>query len=119
MENILSSQTPTDTIITDIGILRKNSERATKEEALSIIPRLKTVLQKTPGLGLAAIQIGITKRVAIVLKEIKPNRELIYYELVNPQIHWGRGGLISTEGCLSLPGIQVQTKRANIIEVSK
>ena len=67
-------------IVTDLNVLRKNSERASREDALSIIPQLKAVLQKTPGLGLAAIQIGIPKRVAIVLKQINPGHQLEYYE---------------------------------------
>lgn len=64
------------------------------------------------GVGLAAPQIGVLKRVLIASPEMKPGKE---YVIVNPEIvdSWGRE--VSTEGCLSFPGLAVDVARAKSI----
>ena len=65
----------------------------------------------TPGIGLAAIQIGITKRVAIVrLGEMCLN-------LWNPEIVESQGRVLSSEGCLSVPGLMKSVARTQEVMV--
>ncbi|MBQ8873348.1 MAG: peptide deformylase, partial [Clostridia bacterium] len=57
-------------------------------------------LNAVEGLGLAAPQVGILKRVAIVLWEDD------LYELVNPVLVKSSGSCLDNEGCLSVPGFR-------------
>jgi peptide deformylase len=62
------------------------------------------------GVGLAAPQIGISKRVAVIDVTFKedPNAKIV---LVNPEIVHTEGKLTSTEGCLSLPEFRENVTR--------
>ena len=63
------------------------------------------------GVGLAAPQIGISKRVIVV----DIGEGLI--EMINPQIIKASGREIEAEGCLSVPGTVGQVPRASKIDV--
>jgi len=64
------------------------------------------------GVGLAAPQVGESVRVIVVKIEGG------YICLVNPKIVRRSGSVIMSEGCLSLPGIEVEVKRPVEIEIS-
>ena len=68
------------------------------------------------GVGLAAPQIGINKRLAVIDVTFKedPNAKLV---LVNPQIVKQEGRQRGSEGCLSLPEFREDVTRANIVTV--
>ena len=63
----------------------------------TIIYDMYNTMVAAPGLGLAAVQVGVLRRVAVI--EIDGQK----YELVNPQIIEQEGEDIDVEGCLSLP----------------
>jgi peptide deformylase len=65
------------------------------------------------GVGLAAPQIGLKQRIAIV--DIDDERGTI--ELVNPEIVEMSGEQNGVEGCLSFPGIYGEVSRANVVKV--
>lgn len=60
---------------------------------------MKDTLQKADGVGLAAVQIGILRRVVIIDVGDKHG----FIELINPEIIERRGEQKESEGCLSLP----------------
>jgi len=62
------------------------------------------------GVGLAAPQIGVSKRIAVIDVTFKedPNAKIV---LVNPEIVHTEGKLTSTEGCLSLPEFRENVTR--------
>ena len=60
---------------------------------------MKDTLAKADGVGLAAVQIGILRRVVI----IDVGDEHGFMELINPEIIDRRGEQREAEGCLSLP----------------
>ena len=62
------------------------------------------------GVGLAAPQIGISKRIAVIDVTFKedPDAKIV---LVNPEIIHTEGKLTSTEGCLSLPEFRENVTR--------
>jgi peptide deformylase len=62
------------------------------------------------GVGLAAPQVGILKRV-IVIHSGEEDAELI--EMVNPEIVEKSGSQLGPEGCLSIPGMSGEVKRYN------
>lgn len=66
----------------------------------TLLDDMKDTLIKSGGLGLAAPQIGILRRVCIVMDEDEQ-----YLELVNPEIVSTEGEQEGLEGCLSLAGM--------------
>lgn len=68
----------------------------------------------TRGVGLSANQIGLEYRVAVILipESDKENAPLKRYVIINPEIVSMRGEKIEEEGCLSLPGLWAEVKRA-------
>lgn len=66
------------------------------------------------GVGLAAPQVGISKRILIAAPTTKRGEE---YVLVNPEIYESSGREKGLEGCLSLPGINGEVVRAKKIRV--
>ena len=94
------------TIITEPNkILRQVSnpvEHVRKEEQKLMDDMLET-MYAAPGIGLAAIQIGIPKRVIIMdIYREKEKKNPLYF--VNPEIVWkANENLTYEEGCLSVP----------------
>jgi peptide deformylase len=69
-------------------------------ETLALIKDLKDTFYNTDGVGLAAPQIGVNKRVVII--DLRDGMEPIL--LINPVIKRRLGHQESEEGCLSYPG---------------
>ena len=93
-------------IITDPTILKQKSEIVDKGRASGIFSILDDSLDLSKGCGLTAIQIGINLQVGIIrLPRCKLN-------LWNPKIiEKSQPFRFKQEGCLSFPGIHVNTKR--------
>jgi peptide deformylase len=73
------------------------------DEIRNLMDDMLETMYDAPGIGLAAIQIGVQKRVVVVdtAKKDEPARPLF---LVNPEIVWSDSELSShEEGCLSIP----------------
>ena len=64
------------------------------------------------GVGLAAPQVGVTKRILVACPTAEPGKEIV---IVNPEIYEAKGREIGLEGCLSLPGISGEVPRAKKI----
>ena len=94
-------------IVTDIEELRLPIEEVGLEEGLEIVSKLEKQLSKEPhGIGLAAPQIGIKKKVAI----IRFGQDNI--NLINPTIiNKSQPTIIKLESCLSLPDTSISTQR--------
>lgn len=68
------------------------------------------------GVGLAAPQVGVGKRVIIV--DVSPvDKEIAPIALVNPEIVERQGLVEGTEGCLSVPGVEGVVPRAESVLV--
>ena len=76
-----------------------------------LIDDMFDTMHKAKGVGLAAPQIGILRRVVVI--EINN----IQYELVNPAITEQSGEQIVEEGCLSIPGFYAKTRRPSRVTV--
>ncbi len=66
------------------------------------------------GVGLAAPQIGIAKRIAVIDVTFKEDPEARIV-LVNPEIVHTEGKITSNEGCLSLPDFREKVTRARTV----
>ncbi len=86
-------------------ILRKKSESVNDidKDIKKLMNDMLETMYDAPGIGLAAIQIGIPKRIVVIDVSKEPNKkEPIYF--VNPQITWKSDVKVSyEEGCLSIP----------------
>tara|TARA_B100001063_G_C16745014_1_gene546973 strand:- start:1095 stop:1619 length:525 start_codon:yes stop_codon:yes gene_type:complete len=94
-------------------ILRKKcSPIANVDDDLrKILKNMLETMYKAPGIGLAAIQVGILKR-AVVIDVSKEDEKKNPLFLINPEIIY-RSNETSTyeEGCLSLPGQYAEIER--------
>jgi peptide deformylase len=74
-------------------------------------------MHAAPGVGLAASQVGIETRLAVVDLSVGKQAEELHV-LVNPRILAGEGEETEVEGCLSLPEISEKVARPRRIEVA-
>ena len=72
-----------------------------------LIKDMKDTLTNADGLGLAAPQIGVLRRVIVIVDG--ETEQLV--ALVNPEITNASGTQNATEGCLSVPGVWGRTER--------
>lgn len=99
-------------IVTDINVLRKVSEETERGLAYSLFSVLEDSLEGQKGYGLCAIQIGIPSRVSVIRL---PKCKL---DLWNPKVISKSGRFrFQGEGCLSVPGLYVDTARYNEIVI--
>ncbi len=106
-----------------IRIIVKHPDPVLREVAKPVpkvtpnIQKLLTDMAETmydaPGVGLAAPQIGISKRVIVI--DVGDDHGLI--EMVNPEIVEASGEQLGPEGCLSIPGLQGDVKRKDRLKV--
>jgi peptide deformylase len=68
------------------------------------------------GVGLAAPQIGVSKRIAVidVSNSERPEEKLV---IINPKIMKVEGRQVGEEGCLSIPGFREQVRRGKRVTV--
>jgi peptide deformylase len=96
-------------------VLRQKAKRVTKidDSIQKLIEDMIDTLRADPNrAGLAAPQVGVLLRVAVI--EV-PEQELI--TLINPEIVKKEGERIVQEGCLSIPGYFGEIKRAVTVKV--
>ena len=102
-------------ILTDEDpVLHKKCHPVTQfdEKLGSLLDDLKATLANANGAGLAAPQIGILRRIVIV---VDANDEML--ELVNPELLDQEGEQDGFEGCLSVPGRWGMVKRPMKVRV--
>ncbi len=99
-------------------VLRKEAEEVTKidGEIIEIIENMKETLITQNGVGLAAPQVGISKKIFIVdLPQEKGSRRMV---LLNPKIiFYSKDKVTAEEGCLSFPGIWGNVERSLKVRV--
>ena len=98
----------------DDEVLRKTSREVTEitPRILTLLDDMADTLHKAQGVGLAAVQVGVLRRVVLV--ETEPGQ---LYELINPRIVEAEGEQKEVEGCLSLPGEWGYTLRPRKVTV--
>lgn len=95
-------------------ILNKKCHAVTKFDRKlgKLLDDMTETLINSGGVGLAAPQIGICRRVVVVM-----NEEEHIHELVNPEIVSQMGEQTGMEGCLSLPGLYGEVTRPMVVRV--
>ena len=94
-------------------ILRKTSRKVEKfdEKLCALLDDMNDTLKKAEGAGLAAVQVGILRRVVLV--DVGDG----LLELINPEIIETQGEVEDTEGCLSVPGEWGLVKRPEYVKI--
>lgn len=93
-----------------------NFNEVSKQQLLDWKSLMIEEMIKLEGIGLAANQIGINKKMCVVYLPSSTNNESLF--LINPKIiRAGKDSIIYKEGCLSFPSIQVDKKRNKIVTV--
>jgi peptide deformylase len=80
-----------------------------------LLDQMLETLHEATGVGLAAPQIGLGQRIAIIEypeDEDRPEETKRVYELINPEIIKAKGSEVAQEGCLSMPGLAADVDRA-------
>jgi peptide deformylase len=98
----------------DQNILQTECEEIPVEEIpdyQDLIDGMMKCVTERNALGLAAPQVGVTKRTTV----INPSQS-DPFALINPEITHRQGEIESEEGCLSFPGITVSLKRAAAVK---
>ena len=94
-------------------ILRKKCEPLEKvdTETKKLMDDMLETMYAAPGIGLAAVQVGILKRLVVIdISKGEEEKKPIF--LINPQImHRSKKTSIYEEGCLSLPGQFAEIER--------
>ena len=73
-------------------------------------------MYEAQGIGLAAPQVGVSKRIIVIDIE-KHHPEYPRIALINPVITLTVGEELGEEGCLSLPGVRGMVRRAVLVKV--
>ncbi len=105
-----------------VRMIRKGNDEILKEKAsqvkeitpniINILEDMAETMYSKEGIGLAANQIGIPKRLVVI--DIQDGNLL---ELINPEIIDQEGKEVEIEGCLSFPGILGEVPRATRVVV--
>lgn len=86
------------------------------DEIRKLAEDMAETMYAAPGVGLAANQVGILKRIFVidVAAEDEPSNLIVF---INPEIIEKDGELVFEEGCLSFPGASEEIKRAATVKV--
>lgn len=101
-------------VYSDDSLIRKKSKVVTEfDEKLDVLlDDMKETMRHNDGVGLAAVQVGVLKRVVVIEACGQ------YFELVNPKILSQEGIQIGVEGCLSVKNITGEVERPERITVN-
>ncbi len=99
-------------------VLAKPGEKVTVFDAKlkKLVDEMFDSMYAAQGIGLAAPQIAISKRITVIDVSFKKNPEE-RIALINPEIIAREGKQVEEEGCLSLPEIREKVSRAAKVKV--
>lgn len=97
-------------------VLRKKAKPVTKvnREIRQLLDDMAETMYAAPGVGLAAPQVGSSKRIIVVNQG---GDEAKLYQIVNPVITKKEGWVLGQEGCLSIPGYRGEVYRYDKVRV--
>ncbi|MBN2575007.1 MAG: peptide deformylase [Deltaproteobacteria bacterium] len=108
-------------------VLRNGTRPLTREETRSteiqqLIEWMRETMRDAPGVGLAAPQVGLPLRLAVIEDGGEApaieRRPVPFHVIVNPSLTPGDGEVTHFEGCLSLEGFQARVPRARSVTVT-
>jgi peptide deformylase len=99
-------------------ILLKPTERVGRidSEVVSLVDDMVETMHAAPGIGLAANQVGSSKRICVVDLSVGEKAEDLHV-FINPRIVEVSGSEVAEEGCLSFPDILLDIERPFVATV--
>ncbi|MDJ0766750.1 MAG: peptide deformylase [Myxococcota bacterium] len=82
-----------------------------------LVDEMAATMYGAPGIGLAANQVGVLKRIAVIDVDY-PDGEPNLLVLINPEITDRQGQITWEEGCLSFPDVREDVSRADKVTVN-
>jgi peptide deformylase len=101
-------------------VLEQKAEPVTEfdtPELKELIADMWETMYAAKGVGLAAPQIGVSKRISVIDTSVGED-EAKKIVIINPEIKFRDGKQTGEEGCLSIPGFREPVSRANKVTVS-
>src|SRR5690349_6981477 len=80
------------------------------EAEVNLVKDMVETMYKAPGVGLAANQVGVGKRIMVTDPTAGEKRDRLI-TIVNPEIVLAEGEQYEEEGCLSIPGFSAEVVR--------
>jgi peptide deformylase len=116
-------------LIVQVGhpVLRNGTRPLSREEVRGddirqLIERMREIMRAAPGVGLAAPQIGLPLRIAVIEDPVEAaateRRPVPFHVIVNPSIVLGSEEVSHYESCLSIGGFQAMVPRARTVTVT-
>ena len=99
-------------------VLAKRGEPVTEfdDKLKTLVEEMFESMYAAQGIGLAAPQIAISKRITVIDVSFRKNpKEKL--ALINPEVTFTEGRQVEEEGCLSLPDIREKVQRASHVKV--
>ncbi len=106
-------------------ILRKVSKpvKVINENIINLLDDMRETMEESNGLGIAAVQVGVLRRVVLV--DVRPvdeqgneSEESHLIELINPVVVEAKGTQEKSEGCLSVPQKSGVVERPAYVKVT-
>jgi peptide deformylase len=100
-------------IIEGDEVLRKRAREVTEinDRIKSIVEDMVETMRSQYGVGLAASQVGILRRIVVI------ELDGVLYQLINPVIVETEGEQYEEEACLSVPGLMGRVKRPQHVKI--
>lgn len=84
------------------------------DELRMLIDDMFETMYAAPGIGLAATQVDVHKRLLVADVSAEKNEPHV---LINPEVVAREGKVVTEEGCLSVPGFYAEVERAEKVRV--
>jgi len=98
-------------------------EHASEDSLGELTARMRHIMHRHDGIGLAAPQIGVSRRIAVLEltgdeEEKEKGQNFPFTVLIDPEIIWSsKEKETKEEGCLSLPGVAVDVERSTSVRI--
>ncbi len=87
------------------------------ERLQCLVDRMVELMREAQGAGLAAPQVGISRRLFVIEDDARPEEPPQPMVFINPELELG-GDLVSfEEGCLSIPDVRVMVRRPQLVRI--
>jgi peptide deformylase len=85
------------------------------DELHAFLERMIELMRESEGVGLAAPQVGVSRRIFVA--EPEPGPESVPVVFINPELELGGGLEPFEEGCLSIPEVRVMVRRPSVVRI--
>lgn len=100
----------------DVLATKASPVREVDAQVRQLVDDMIETMYDAPGVGLAAPQVGVLQRVAVIDVSARDEEGRLFV-FINPEIIHREGKILWEEGCLSIPGVYEKVERAEKVVV--